>query len=131
MINLKVKVSFDNDTNAITISDNGVGMSRHDVIENLGTIAKSGTREYFSKISKEQSNNSQLIGQFGVGFYSVFIVADRVAVFTRAANLSVEEAVQWHSQGEGEYTIETVNKASRGTDIILHLRKESKDFLSE
>lgn len=129
--NLGVKLSFDTQANTLTISDNGIGMSREDVIEHLGTIAKSGTAEFFSKLSQDQSKDSQLIGQFGVGFYSAFIVADAVTVRTRAAGLPANEAVQWHSQGEGEYTVESINKESRGTDIILHMREEGKEFLSE
>ncbi|EKO3371150.1 molecular chaperone HtpG [Vibrio fluvialis] len=128
---LGVKLSFDTAANTITISDNGIGMSREDVIEHLGTIAKSGTAEFFSKLSEEQSKDSQLIGQFGVGFYSAFIVADAVTVRTRAAGLTADEGVQWYSKGEGEYTVETITKANRGTDIILHLRDEGKEFLSE
>lgn len=128
---LGVKLSFDADANTITVSDNGIGMSRDDVIENLGTIAKSGTAEFFSKLSEDQTKDSQLIGQFGVGFYSAFIVADAVTVRTRAAGVPAEDAVQWYSKGEGEYTIETIKKESRGTDIILHLREEGKEFLSE
>lgn len=128
---LSVKLSFDSKANTLTISDNGIGMSREDVIEHLGTIAKSGTAEFFSKLSQEQSKDSQLIGQFGVGFYSAFIVADAVTVRTRAAGLSSEQAVQWHSQGEGEYTVETIEKATRGTDIVLHMREDGKEFLSE
>ncbi len=128
---LGVKLSFDKDKNTLTISDNGIGMTRDEVIENLGTIAKSGTAEFFSKLSQEQSKNSQLIGQFGVGFYSAFIVADAVTVRTRAAGSAPADAVQWYSKGEGEYTVETINKESRGTDIILHLREEGKEFLSE
>lgn len=128
---LGVKLSFDTDSNTITVSDNGIGMSREDVIENLGTIAKSGTADFFEKLSEEQNKDSQLIGQFGVGFYSAFIVADSVTVRTRAAGTDASEGVEWHSEGEGEYTIATVNKESRGTDIILHLREEGKEFLSE
>ncbi|WP_136487817.1 molecular chaperone HtpG [Vibrio sp. H11] len=128
---LGVKLSFDSEANTLTISDNGIGMSRDDVIEHLGTIAKSGTAEFFSKLSQDQSKDSQLIGQFGVGFYSAFIVADAVTVRSRAAGLAAEEAVQWYSQGEGDYTVETITKSSRGTDIILHLRDEGKEFLSE
>ncbi|KQB10470.1 molecular chaperone HtpG [Vibrio metoecus] len=128
---LGVKLSFDQENNTLTISDNGIGMSRDEVIENLGTIAKSGTAEFFSKLSQEQSKSSQLIGQFGVGFYSAFIVADAVTVRTRSAGSAPAEAVQWYSKGEGEYTIETINKEARGTDIILHLREEGKEFLSE
>ncbi len=129
--NLGVKLSFDTQANTLTISDNGIGMNREDVIEHLGTIAKSGTAEFFSKLSQDQSKDSQLIGQFGVGFYSAFIVADAVTVRTRAAGLPANEAVQWYSQGEGEYTVESINKESRGTDIILHMREEGKEFLSE
>ncbi len=128
---LGVKLSFDEQANTLTISDNGIGMSRDDVIEHLGTIAKSGTADFFSKLSDEQSKDSQLIGQFGVGFYSAFIVADAVTVRTRAAGLASDQAVQWHSAGEGEYTIESVTKESRGTDIVLHMREEGKEFLNE
>ncbi|MEZ9877043.1 molecular chaperone HtpG [Vibrio breoganii] len=128
---LGVKLSFDEKTNTLTVSDNGIGMSRDDVIEHLGTIAKSGTAEFFSKLSEDQSKDSQLIGQFGVGFYSAFIVADAVTVRTRAAGLSADHGVQWHSAGEGDYTIEDITKESRGTDIILHMRDEGKEFLSE
>ncbi|WP_104399177.1 molecular chaperone HtpG [Vibrio penaeicida] len=128
---LGVKLSFDADANTLTISDNGIGMTRDDVIEHLGTIAKSGTADFFSKLSDDQSKDSQLIGQFGVGFYSAFIVADAVTVRTRAAGHSNDDAVQWHSAGEGEYTIESITKESRGTDIVLHMRDEGKEFLSE
>ncbi len=128
---LGVKLSFDTDSSTLTVSDNGIGMTRDEVVENLGTIAKSGTADFFSKLSDEQSKDSQLIGQFGVGFYSAFIVADAVTVRTRAVNAAPDEAVQWHSAGEGEYTIETITKESRGTDIVLHMREEGKEFLSE
>ncbi|WP_165310610.1 molecular chaperone HtpG [Vibrio ziniensis] len=128
---LGVKLSFDKETKTITISDNGIGMTRENVIDHLGTIAKSGTAEFFSKLSDEQTKDSQLIGQFGVGFYSAFIVADAVTVRTRVAGAASNEAVQWHSEGEGEYTVESIEKASRGTDIILHLRDEGEEFLSE
>ncbi|SIO95594.1 molecular chaperone HtpG [Vibrio spartinae] len=128
---LAVRLSFDKEAKTLTISDNGVGMSRDSVIDNLGTIAKSGTKEFFTKLSDDQVKDSQLIGQFGVGFYSAFIVADAVTVRTRDANLSADEGVLWHSQGEGEYTLETIHKESRGTDIILHLREEGEEFLSE
>jgi molecular chaperone HtpG len=128
---LGVKLSIDADNNTLTISDNGIGMSRDDVIEHLGTIAKSGTAEFFSKLSEDQSKDSQLIGQFGVGFYSAFIVADAVTVRTRAAGLNADQAVQWHSAGEGDYTIEDISKDTRGTDITLHMREEGKEFLSE
>ncbi|MEZ8791298.1 molecular chaperone HtpG [Vibrio splendidus] len=128
---LGVKLSFSAETNTLTISDNGIGMSRDNVIEHLGTIAKSGTADFFSKLSEDQSKDSQLIGQFGVGFYSAFIVADAVTVRTRAAGLASNEAVQWHSAGEGDYTIEDITKESRGTDIILHMREDGKEFLNE
>ncbi|KUJ00252.1 molecular chaperone HtpG [Vibrio sp. MEBiC08052] len=128
---LAVRLSFDKEAKTLTISDNGIGMSRDSVIDNLGTIAKSGTKEFFAKLSDEQVKDSQLIGQFGVGFYSAFIVADAVTVRTRDASLSADEGVLWHSQGEGEYTLETIRKESRGTDIILHLREEGEEFLSE
>ncbi|ELL0560215.1 molecular chaperone HtpG [Vibrio vulnificus] len=128
---LGVKLSFNEEHNTLTISDNGIGMSREEVISHLGTIAKSGTAEFFSKLSQEQSKDSQLIGQFGVGFYSAFIVADAVTVRTRAAGLSADQAVLWHSAGEGEYTVEGITKESRGTDIILHMREDGKEFLNE
>ncbi|WP_261815708.1 molecular chaperone HtpG [Vibrio gallicus] len=128
---LGVKLSFNEKTNTLTVSDNGIGMSREDVIEHLGTIAKSGTADFFSKLSEDQSKDSQLIGQFGVGFYSAFIVADAVTVRTRAAGLNADQAVQWHSAGEGDYTIEDIVKEQRGTEITLHMREEGKEFLSE
>ena len=128
---LGVKLSFNEAANTLTISDNGIGMSREDVIEHLGTIAKSGTADFFSKLSDDQSKDSQLIGQFGVGFYSAFIVADAVTVRTREAGTAKDQAVQWHSAGEGDYTIEDITKETRGTDIILHMREEGKEFLSE
>ncbi|HFQ5213553.1 TPA: molecular chaperone HtpG [Vibrio vulnificus] len=128
---LGVKLSFNEEHNTLTISDNGIGMSREEVISHLGTIAKSGTAEFFSKLSQEQSKDSQLIGQFGVGFYSAFIVADAVTVRTRAASLNADQAVLWHSAGEGEYTVEDITKESRGTDIILHMREDGKEFLNE
>lgn len=128
---LGVKLSFDEKSNTLTVSDNGIGMTRDDVIEHLGTIAKSGTKEFFAKLSEEQSKDSQLIGQFGVGFYSAFIVADAVTVRTRAAGTPADQAVQWHSAGEGDYTIEDITKETRGTDIVLHMREEGKEFLSE
>ncbi len=128
---LGVKLSFDKEAKTLTISDNGIGMTRDDVVEHLGTIAKSGTADFFSKLSDDQTKDSQLIGQFGVGFYSAFIVADSVTVRTRAAGVSADEAVQWQSQGEGDYTVEDIEKATRGTDIILHLREEEEEFLND
>ncbi len=128
---LCVKLSINADAGTLTISDNGIGMSRDDVIEHLGTIAKSGTKEFFANLSDDQSKDSQLIGQFGVGFYSAFIVADRVTVNTRAAGAAAETGVSWSSEGEGEYSIEDITKTTRGTDIILHLRDDEKEFLDE
>jgi len=127
---LKIKVLFDKDAKTVTISDNGIGMSRDEVISHLGTIAKSGTKEFFSKLSGDQQADAALIGQFGVGFYSAFIVADRVTVETRRAGSPASEAVRWESTGEGDYTIEPIEKASRGTDIILHLREGEDELLS-
>ena len=123
---LKVRVSADKDKNTVTISDNGIGMTRDEVISSLGTIAKSGTAEFFKNLTGDQAKDSQLIGQFGVGFYSAFIVAESVTVRTRKAG--EDKAIQWHSQGEGEYTLEEVNKETRGTEIILHLREEETEF---
>lgn len=128
---LKVTVSFDEKANTITISDNGIGMSRDEVIENLGTIAKSGTREFLARLTGDQKKDSHLIGQFGVGFYSAFIVADKVTVITRRAGLTAEHGVKWESSGEGDYTIANVEKASRGTDVILHVRDTEKDFVND
>lgn len=128
---LAVKLSFDAEANTLTVSDNGIGMTRDAVIENLGTIAKSGTKEFFANLSDDQMKDSQLIGQFGVGFYSAFIVADSVTVRTRSVDVSVDEGVQWQSHGEGDYTLETVHKETRGTDIVLHMKDEGKEFLSE
>ncbi len=125
---LRIRIAFDKDANTITIDDNGIGMSREEVIDHLGTIAKSGTAQFLSNLSGDQKKDSQLIGQFGVGFYSAFIVADRVEVITRRAGLKAEDAVHWSSQGEAEYTIENTEKAARGTCIILHLKKGEEEF---
>ena len=125
---LRIRVSFDKDANTITIDDNGIGMSREEVIENLGTIAKSGTAQFMSKLSGDQKKDAQLIGQFGVGFYSAFIVADKVEVFTRRAGAAKDQAVHWTSTGEAEYTIETTEKSGRGTQVVLHLKKGEEDF---
>lgn len=127
---LKIRVAFDKDARTITISDNGIGMNREEVIANIGTIARSGTRAFFDNLTGDQSKDSQLIGQFGVGFYSAFIVADKVTLTTRRAGLSTEHGVQWESTGEGEFTLETVEKATRGTDIVLHLREDEDEFLN-
>ncbi|WP_223248418.1 ATP-binding protein, partial [Sulfurirhabdus autotrophica] len=120
---LKIRISFDKAARTLSISDNGIGMSRSEVIENVGTIAKSGTKEFFQSLTGDQAKDSHLIGQFGVGFYSAFIVADKVTLITRRAGLTKEHGVCWESGGEGDYTLETVEKETRGTDVILHLRE--------
>ena len=125
---LKVHISFDKDAGTITISDNGIGMTREEVISNLGTIAKSGTAQFLSNLSGDQKKDSQLIGQFGVGFYSAFIVATEVEVLTRKAGTLATEAVRWVSQGESDYTVEFVEKAARGTSVTLKLRPDSIEF---
>src|SRR3954451_13160050 len=118
---LKVRVAYDPALRTLTISDNGVGMSRQEVIDHIGTIAKSGTREFFQQLTADHAKDASLIGQFGVGFYSAFIVADKVTLVTRRAGLGPEHGVRWESTGEGEYIVETVGRASRGTDVTLHL----------
>lgn len=128
---LRVRVSADKANNTLTISDNGIGMTHDEIISHLGTIAKSGTADFFSKLSGDQASDSQLIGQFGVGFYSAFIVADKVIVRSRAAGVDASEGVEWSSEGEGEFTTAKINKASRGTDIILHLKAEEKEYADE
>jgi len=128
---LKIRVAFDREARTLTISDNGIGMSRQEVIEHIGTIAKSGTREFFSQLSGDQKKDASLIGQFGVGFYSAFIVADRVTLTTRRAGLTSEHGVRWESEGAGDYTLETVAKPGRGTEIVLHLREGEDEFLSD
>ncbi|TDF39604.1 molecular chaperone HtpG [Alteromonadaceae bacterium M269] len=128
---LRVRLSVDKDAGTLTISDNGIGMNRDQVIENLGTIAKSGTSEFFEKLSGDEAKDSQLIGQFGVGFYSAFIVADKVTVRSRAAGDDASNGVQWESHGEGEFDVEQIEKAERGTDIILHLREDESEFLND
>ncbi|RUO78761.1 molecular chaperone HtpG [Idiomarina tyrosinivorans] len=128
---LRVRLLIDKDANTLTISDNGIGMSYDEVMNNLGTIAKSGTAEFFSQLSGDQAKDSQLIGQFGVGFYSAFIVADQVTVRTRAAGAATDEAVEWQSAGDGEFTIKSCEKAQRGTDIIVKLRDDSLEFLDD
>jgi len=127
---LKIKVAFDKEKRTITISDNGIGMSRDEAIEHLGTIAKSGTKEFFSKLSGDQQKDAALIGQFGVGFYSGFIVADRITVETRRTGLAANEGVRWESEGAGDFTVEAIDKPNRGTDITLHLREGEDEFLS-
>ena len=125
---LKIWIDFDKDAKTITIRDNGIGMSRDEVITNLGTIAKSGTAEFLSHLSGDQKKDAKLIGQFGVGFYSAFIVADRVEVFTRRAGAPQDQGVRWESQGEGDFTIETISHAPRGTSIVLHLKTDELEF---
>nr|ELR5258201.1 molecular chaperone HtpG [Providencia rettgeri] len=126
---LRVRISADKDQGTLTISDNGIGMSREEVIDNLGTIAKSGTKAFLESLGTDQAKDSQMIGQFGVGFYSAFIVADKVTVRSRAAGAPADEGVFWESAGEGEYTIADIEKAERGTEITLHLRDDEKEFL--
>ncbi|KAF1856459.1 hypothetical protein Lal_00048582 [Lupinus albus] len=125
---LKIRVSFDKDSKTVTLEDNGIGMSRDEVIAHLGTIAKSGTADFLKNLSGDQKKDSHLIGQFGVGFYSAFIVADKVDVFTRRAGLSAAEGVHWSSRGEGEFDIANVEKAERGTRIVLHLKAGEEEF---
>ncbi len=126
---LRVRLSFDKDQRTLTIADNGIGMNREEVIENLGTIAKSGTKAFLESIGSDQAKDSQLIGQFGVGFYSAFIVADKVTVRTRAAGAAADEGVFWESAGEGDYTIADISKEDRGTEITLHLREGEDEYL--
>ncbi len=127
---LKIQVEFDKDARTVTIRDNGIGMSRDEVVQNVGTIAKSGTKEFLDNLTGDQSKDSHLIGQFGVGFYSAFIVADKVTLNTRRAGLEKDQAVQWESEGTGSYTLEATEKEMRGTEVILHLKKEEDEFLS-
>ena len=127
---LKIRVVYDKSARTVTVSDNGIGMSRQEVIEHIGTIAKSGTREFFERLAADRAHEAQLIGQFGVGFYSAFIVADRVTLRTRRAGMTPEHGVLWESTGEGEFTVETVRKESRGTDVVLHLREGEDELLS-
>ena len=127
---LAIRLSFDKAARTITVSDNGIGLSRDEAVEHLGTIAKSGTREFFSALTGDQAKDAHLIGQFGVGFYSSFIVADKVTVISRRAGLPADQAVRWESAGEGDFSVEQVEKAGRGTDVILHLREGEDDFLS-
>jgi molecular chaperone HtpG len=126
---LKIRLEFDKEKRTITIIDNGIGMTRAEVQEHIGTIAKSGTRQFFDALTGEQAKDSELIGQFGVGFYSAFIVADKVTLTTRKAGADKSEGTRWESAGEGDYTIETVEKAKRGTEIVLHLKEAESEFL--
>ncbi len=127
---LKIRVTFDKAARTITVADNGVGMSRDEVVANIGTIAKSGTREFFKSLTGDQAKDAHLIGQFGVGFYSSFIVADRVTLLTRRAGMGPEHGVRWESEGQGDYTLETVDKPARGTEVTLHLREGEDELLS-
>jgi molecular chaperone HtpG len=127
---LKIRVAYDKAARTLTVSDNGVGMSRDEVISNIGTIAKSGTREFFQSLTGDQAKDAHLIGQFGVGFYSSFIVADKVTLVTRRAGLTAEHGVRWESDGGGEYTLETVARVGRGTEVTLHLREGEDELLS-
>jgi molecular chaperone HtpG len=127
----RIRISVDKDANTLTISDNGIGMSKEDAIAHLGTIAKSGTAQFMQNLTGDQKKDSQLIGQFGVGFYSAFIVADRVEVFTRRAGSPVSEGVLWESRGEADFSIETVSQAEKGTSVVLHLKKDCADFADQ
>src|SRR3954464_14359715 len=127
---LEIRVAFDKDARTITVSDNGIGMSRQEVMDNIGTIAKSGTREFFQSLTGDQRKDATLIGQFGVGFYSSFIVADRVTLTTRRAGLPATEAVRWESDGRGHYSLETVERAERGAELVLRLREGEDDLLN-
>ncbi len=125
---LKIQIEFDKEAKTLTIRDNGIGMSRAEVTDNIGTIAKSGTKQFFESLTGEQAKDAQMIGQFGVGFYSAFIVADKVTLTTRRAGLGAEQGVCWESAGEGDYTLETVEKAGRGTEVVMHLREDAVEF---
>ena len=125
---LKIRISFDKTAKTVTLEDNGIGMSREDVIAHLGTIAKSGTADFMKNLSGDQKKDSTLIGQFGVGFYSAFIVADLVEVFTRRAGLPASAGVHWRSKGEGDFEVATVEQAARGTRIVMHLKSGEEEF---
>ncbi len=128
---LKIRVSVDKAAGTITIADNGIGMSRDEVIANIGTIAKSGTKEFFAKLTGDQQKDASLIGQFGVGFYSAFIVSDKVTLVSRLAGAPPSDGVRWESSGDGEFTLEAVEKISRGTEVTLHLKEDAKEFLDD
>ena len=129
--NLDIRVAFDKDAKTITITDNGIGLSSEEAVANLGTIAKSGTREFMSALEGDQKKDAQLIGQFGVGFYSGFIVADRITVESRRAGLAADHGVRWSSEGAGDFDVETITRPERGTSVILHLREGEEEFLSD
>src|SRR5437588_2560477 len=126
---LHIRVAYDKDARTITVSDNGIGMTREEVIENIGTIAKSGTNEFLQSLTGDQQKDANLIGQFGVGFYSSFVVADRVTLTTRRAGMETDHGVRWESDGKGEYTLETIDKPARGTEVVLHLRDGEDELL--
>ncbi|MFP6682043.1 MAG: ATP-binding protein, partial [Gammaproteobacteria bacterium] len=125
---LKITVDYSDKLKTVTVRDNGIGMSRDEAIEHLGTIAKSGTKEFFSSLSGDAQQDSQLIGQFGVGFYASYIVADKVVVTSRRAGLSEDEGVRWESDGHGEFTVESVKRKKRGTEVVLHLKDDTVEF---
>ncbi len=127
---LKIRVAYDKEAGTITIADNGIGMTRQEVIDNIGTIARSGTRQFFESLSGDKAQDSNLIGQFGVGFYSAFLVADKVTLTTRRAGLGAEHGVRWESDGGGDYTLENIDRPARGTEVILHLRADNEVLLS-
>jgi molecular chaperone HtpG len=128
---LSIRVEFDKDANTISVIDNGIGMSRQEVIENVGTIASSGTKKFIEAMSGDQAKDAQMIGQFGVGFYSSFIVADKVTLETRRAGASAEEAIRWESDGEGSFSLENIEKAERGTKVVLHLKEDETEFANQ
>ncbi|MEN9435235.1 MAG: molecular chaperone HtpG, partial [Pseudomonadota bacterium] len=125
---LHIEVEYDEAANTVTIRDNGIGMSREEVVKNIGTIARSGTKEFLQKLSGDQQKDAHLIGQFGVGFYSSFIVADKVTLTTRRAGEAADSATRWESDAQSGYTLEPVTKPTRGTEIVLHLKADEKEF---
>ena len=126
---LKIRIAYDKNNKTISIIDNGIGMSRDELVENIGTIASSGTKRFMESLSGDQAKDAQLIGQFGVGFYSTFIIADKVTVLTRRAGIAADQGVRWESDGEGSFTLETIERAERGTEIILHVRDDEEEFI--
>src|SRR5574343_2062170 len=128
--NLEVRLAYDKDAKTLTITDNGIGMSEQEAIDHLGTIAKSGTKDFMSRLSGDQKKDAQLIGQFGVGFYSGFIVADKITVESRRAGMKPEEGVRWVSGGSGDFETEALARAQRGTSVILHLREDATEYLN-
>ena len=126
---LGIRIDYDKDARTVTITDSGIGMTRDEVVDNIGTIAKSGTRQFFESLTGDQANDSQLIGQFGVGFYSCFIVADKVTLTTRKAGLPAEQGVRWSSSGDGDFTLETIERDVRGTEVVLHMKEDEDEFL--